>query len=291
MIDVPLKRFRFIGAALLALPGFSWAEAELRVHCRGEGPAVYLIGGGPAFTTRHLQPVQARLAERYRVCRWDMRGVGDNAEVPLRPGESVLAQWLEDMGEVLPREPVVLWGHSWGALQALQFAARHPQRVRGLVLSNPVDPALRSLDGIEHKRMRHASPEGELELDELGTPVEELHNLRSKLASYFLDAERGWAFARRFTPADTNGHLNVRVWDEYRAAPLSAAAVHIQAPKISGLIHCREDVLQPEALWEYRRLLPHHQHVVLRDCAHFPWEEQPQAYYDGLLAALEAAWR
>jgi len=53
---------------------------EIRVHCRGQGPPVYPIGGGPAFG--HLEPAD-RLGEGYEVCRRDMRGVCNNARLPL----------------------------------------------------------------------------------------------------------------------------------------------------------------------------------------------------------------
>lgn len=81
------------------------AAADIETHCHGSGPLVYLIGGGPAFTTWNLQPIQQRLGEHYRVCRWDMRGVGDNAELAFNPQHSALAQWLGDMAEVLPAQP------------------------------------------------------------------------------------------------------------------------------------------------------------------------------------------
>lgn len=267
------------------------AETPLAIDCRGNGPTVMLVGGGPAFTSRHLEPVQTQLAERYRVCRWDMRGVGANAGVALEPGRSALSQWLTDMADVLPNERVVLWGHSWGALQALLFAQRFPQRVQGLVLSNPVDPGLRSLTYIERKRFHHPDAGPTLQLEEIGSRAEELHHLRSKIASYFLNGEQGWSYAARFTPNDSNRHLNVAIWAAYRAAPLDEGDVRSLGPKIAGLIHCREDVLQPESLAEYRRLLPAHAHVVLAGCAHFPWEETPDAYFDALLPMVEGAWR
>jgi hypothetical protein len=34
-----------------------------------------------------------------------MRGVGDNAGLPVKPGVSALAQWLDDMNHVLPPAP------------------------------------------------------------------------------------------------------------------------------------------------------------------------------------------
>jgi pimeloyl-ACP methyl ester carboxylesterase len=255
------------------------AAANLKTHCLGEGPSVVLIGGGPAFTTWNLQPIQQRLSSRHRVCRWDMRGVGDNADLPIAADRTVLSQWIQDMHDVLPDEPVTLWGHSWGALQVLLFSRQYPHRVRQLILSNPVDPALHALQGIEQKRFSHNSLNHQLRLEDIGTPVEEMHHLHSKIASYFTDAEQGWAYAQGFTRADANNRLNVRVWQDYRRAPLVDADMQQLANKISGIIFCQQDILQPEALAEYRRLLGPDKHHVLSGCAHFPWEENAQAYY------------
>jgi pimeloyl-ACP methyl ester carboxylesterase len=267
-------------------PEPSDASRSLRVHCRGRGPRVYLIGGGPAFTTWNLAPVQERLSTRYRVCRWDMRGVGDNAGLAVSRDVPALTQWIDDMAALLPREPVVLWGHSWGALQVLLFARRYPERVAGLVLSNPVDPALRSLESIEQKRFNHPGPDRGLALEDMGTPAEALHNLRSKVASYFVDPDKGWAYASRFNFEDSSAPLNVRVWGEYRERPLTDSDIRRLGDRILGVIYCRDDVLQPEALAEYRRLLDADKHHVLEGCAHFPWEENPRRYFSVLLRLL-----
>lgn len=281
-----MKYARDIALVIVINSCFSAAGAEIRLHCQGQGPLVYLIGGGPAFTTWNLQPIQDRLSGDYRVCRWDMRGVGDNAGLSLRSEVSVLSQWLQDMHDVLPPEPVVLWGHSWGALQVLLFTKAYPQRVRRLILSNPVDPALKSLEGIEDKRYNHPDPPFGLELEDMGTSAEALYALRSKVASYFADAGQGWQYAQGFTRMDSNNVLNVRIWDEYRNKPLTAADMRTLADKVSGAIYCRDDVLQPEGLNEYRRLLESGKHHVLSGCAHFPWEEKPDDYYRVLLSLM-----
>lgn len=260
-----------------------------KVHCRGEGETVYLVGGGPAFTTWYLEPVQRMLDERYRVCRWDMRGVGDNAGLPLASGVDVLEAWLTDMSRLLPPQPVVLWGQSWGALQALLFAHRHPGRVKGLVLSNPVDPGLTSLEHVEAKRHIHALPGAYPELTDMGTPREHRLALRRKLASYFVDGEKGWRYAQGFDPADTDGRLNVRVWEEYRARPLGDGDMARLASLVAGVVYCREDVLMPENREEYRRLVPQARHVTLDGCGHFPWVERPRAYATVLHSLIGSA--
>ena len=282
-----MKFFQSIALFILSSCFLSTAASDIQIHCHGGGPLVYLIGGGPAFTTWNLQPIQKKLSARFKVCRWDMRGVGDNAGLIFNPKVSALSQWMRDMHDVLPQERVTLWGHSWGALQVLLFAKEYPERVSKLILSNPVDPALRSLEHIEQKRFNHPDIDGGVELKDMGTPVEELHNLRSKIASYFADADQGWEYAAGFTQKDANNVLNVRIWDEYRNTPLSDADVRLLADKISGVIYCQNDVLQPESLIEYSRLLNKTKHHVLAGCAHFPWEESPDDYYRVLLGLIE----
>ncbi len=218
-----------------------------------------------------------------------MRGVGDNAGLAVEPRVSVLSQWLRDMHDVLPQEPVLLWGHSWGALQILLFAEKSPERVTKLILSNPVDPALRSLEHIEQKRFNHPDTGKTLEPEDMGTLIEERHNLRSKIASYFVDADKGWEYAAGFTQEDANGALNVTIWDEYRSTPLSDVAVRKLSRKIGGVIYCQSDVLQPENLAEYRRILYNVKQHVLTGCSHFPWEENPEDYYQVLLRLIREA--
>lgn len=265
------------------------AAEDIAVHCLGSGEPLYLIGGGPAFTTWHLEPIQQQLQGQFRVCRWDMRGVGDNASLTIDPETPVLAQWLEDMAAVLPEQPTVLWGHSWGALQILLFTKKHPERVKALVLGNPVDPALKSLERIEAKRHVHDLNDAQLNLDDIGTAAEQRLSFRSKIASYFLDGETGWAYSGMFSAADTNNALNVQIWQDYRNNPLTDRDIQALADKVAAVIHCYEDVLMPESRQEYARLLPAEQQHMVSECAHFPWVETPDIYYDALLRGLENA--
>lgn len=261
---------------------FAQSSQQIKVHCSGQGSPIYLIGGGPAFTTRNLEPIQYQLRKNHKVCRWDMRGVGDNAGLSLDPKKTALSQWLEDMEAVFPQQPIVLWGHSWGALQALLFAKKYPERIDKLVLSNPVDPSLLGMEHIERKLFHHPGIDSRLRLEHMDTPAEARHNFRSKIASYFADAGQGWEYASRFNYQDTNKRLNVQIWKEYKKNPLSDKDIKQLEARIAGLIHCQNDVLQPESLFEYRRLLKQSKHHVLSGCVHFPWEETPDNYYQVL---------
>jgi pimeloyl-ACP methyl ester carboxylesterase len=273
---------RWLSSACLILCLYNSATAgeQLVVNCQGAGQTVYLIGGGPAFTSWNLEPIQQRLRDRFKVCRYDMRGVGENATLAIERDTPVLSQWLQDMAEVLPEQPVFIWGHSWGALQSLLFSRLYPERVKALVLSNPVDPELASLEQIESKRFMHPYVWSQLELDDIDTEAEQRHSFRSKIASYFVDAEKGWQYSAQFDDDDTNNRLNIQIWQEYRRMPLQQHELKQLSAKISALIYCRQDVLMPENYENYSSALPTVKHYMIDDCAHFPWVETPAQYFE-----------
>lgn len=117
------------------------APAGLHVDCRGQAGAspTVILESGAFGTSADWDLVLDDLAKGGRVCAYDRAGVGDS---PPRAGsEDVisiadeLAGLLDALGET---RPVILVGHSNGALYAETFAALWPERVAGLVYINGV---------------------------------------------------------------------------------------------------------------------------------------------------------
>ena len=117
------------------------SQLALFVDCRGtptDSPTVILESG--AFgTSADWDLVLNDLARGGRVCAYDRAGVGDS---PPRAGHQdvtsiaqELAALLDALGET---RPVILVGHSNGALYIETFAALWPKRVAGLVYVNGV---------------------------------------------------------------------------------------------------------------------------------------------------------
>ena len=87
-------------------------------------PRVFVLHGGPG-APGSAQGLARALSTRFPVAEPLQRTSG---RVPL-----TVAQHVEDLREVCPAR-VALVGWSWGAMLALSFAARHPERVSALVL-------------------------------------------------------------------------------------------------------------------------------------------------------------
>ena len=78
------------------------------------------------------------LSGEYRVLRPDMRGMGESV-IDEDRFEPSLDTFVDDLKSILDHsgiERVVYVGESFGGILGLNFAHRHPERVRGLVLCN-----------------------------------------------------------------------------------------------------------------------------------------------------------
>ena len=121
-----------------AVGPLSWREA-------GDGPPVIFLHG--LGGTRSAWGPQLRgLAHRFRCLAWDMPGYGDAAPLDPLTYEGIadrLVLFLDELGV----EQADLVGLSFGGMQAIHTALRHPQRVGKMVLAD-TSPAF-GMDGTQ----------------------------------------------------------------------------------------------------------------------------------------------
>jgi pimeloyl-ACP methyl ester carboxylesterase len=138
--------YQRVGAARnrreFAPPGSLIDVGGHRVHatCRGEGRPIVLLEAGIAASSLSWALVEPVVAGFTRVCAYDRAGFGwsepPSCERTFDRIVLELSLLLETIGA---REKYVLVGHSYGCFVVRAYAARHPDRVLGLVL---VDPAI-----------------------------------------------------------------------------------------------------------------------------------------------------
>ncbi len=101
-------------------------------------PLIVLLHGMASNMTRWSEFLEhTKLKEHWDILRLDLRGHGES----FWRGRLSMDRWCDDLRAILDAEgydQAVLVGHSLGAQVAVQFAARHPTRIRGVVLIDPV---------------------------------------------------------------------------------------------------------------------------------------------------------
>jgi pimeloyl-ACP methyl ester carboxylesterase len=223
------------------------------------------------------------LSRRYELVRYDERGCGlSDWDVE----DFSLDAWVADLETVVDAaglDRFVILGISQGGPVAITYAARHPDRVRGLILFGTF---------MQGRRVR-------------ATTVQELEEARVQVQLVRL----GWGqdnaafrrvFAMQFMPEGTQEQW--KAFDELQRRTTSAAnAVRfveafggidvtdvvssVSAPSL--VIHCRGDVRLPlEGARQLAALLPDSRLVILDSADHLLLEDEPA--WPRFLAEIDA---
>jgi haloalkane dehalogenase len=129
----------------------------------GDVPVVFLHGNP---TSSHLwRKVIPHVADRARCLAPDLIGMGESGKPGIAYRFADHAAYLDAWFDALDLAEVVVVGHDWGGALGMDWAARHPGRVRGVAL---VETFLRPLtwaeyppQGAELFRAFRSSPQGE----------------------------------------------------------------------------------------------------------------------------------
>lgn len=114
-----------------------WTIAYERM---GSGPTLlFLHNGGTSH--RIWLPVMEQLRDRYDVIAIDLLGYGQSS----KPGDSYTMETyvsiVDHVLSTLDVSSVLLVGNCMGSAISVHYASQHPERVRGLVLVNPLTEA------------------------------------------------------------------------------------------------------------------------------------------------------
>lgn len=117
--------------------------AGIRLHMAVEdGPpdaqTIVVLHGGPGGDFRSLQGL-SDLSDTHRVVFYDQRGAGlsERVAAELLTLDGYLAELDEVIALTSPDSPVVLIGHSWGAMLAAAYLGEHPDGVARAILIEP----------------------------------------------------------------------------------------------------------------------------------------------------------
>jgi 2-hydroxy-6-oxonona-2,4-dienedioate hydrolase len=109
------------------------------------GRAVVVLVHGVVVSGSYLEPVGRVLASRYTVLIPDLPGYGLSSHPTGTPDTPGLADALREWMSANRLPPPILLGNSYGCQILADLAARHPEWVRGLILTGPtLDPAGRT---------------------------------------------------------------------------------------------------------------------------------------------------
>jgi pimeloyl-ACP methyl ester carboxylesterase len=111
-----------------------------------ENPPLILLHGGPGMSeTGFFRRFCAPLERSFTVVYWDQRGAGKSYTPDISRSSMTSEQLLTDLDELVDQvrrrlgcERVAIFGHSWGSVLGVLYAARHPEKVTAYVGSGQI---------------------------------------------------------------------------------------------------------------------------------------------------------
>ena len=268
--------------------------AELYARDIGKGRAVIVLHGGPDFDHLYLLPELDRLADTYHLIYYDQRGRGQSAAGVL-PADVTLASDLDDLDAVRRHfrlDSMILLGHSWGTVLALEYALRYPEHVSQLILMNPAPASTADLKQFREIYIQKLGPDYERQRQIIATPAYQAGDPETVATRYRLhfkpalarigDYEKLMARMRAaFIRQGKDGIVKARAVEDQLMLDTWAKADYDLLPKLDAvlartLVITGDHDFFPETIAEHiAHATPHSELVVLNDCGHFAYLECP----------------
>ncbi len=278
--------------------------ADLYYQAVGSGEPIVVVHGGPGLDHTYLRDGLEPLAGSYRLIFYDQRGLGRS---PARLDSTSLSmtRYLDDLDAIRERvagvDRVTILAHSWGAIPAVLYAMRWPERVSALVLVSPVEPGQRFAEETAARQRAARTEEDAAAIDSLASLPGFAAGDPDVVNGVFFHVFRS-TFA---DPAVADSVLTLRL--EERTArqgrevarrlmtPLAGLDLWDRLPELDVpalLVHGDADPIPLDMVRELERALPRARLAVIGDAGHFPFLERPAPVFEairGFLARVGAS--
>lgn len=261
----------------------SQGKIDIYYEEEGGGEPLVLVGGFTA-TVEVWGKLRPLLAEKYRVIMPDNRGSGrtrieddDGDRAPKRLAHDVLS-----LINALGLERVHLMGSSMGGMIVQEFACRHPERLKSLIISSSHfggEDKVDSAPGVRETRKRGGVPgaTGEERIAALETIFHiETIRTRPEVVEFYDQNKRAFPHSAKELEARTAG---------MEAFNLSNQVGDIRVPTM--VISGSHDYLVPT---ENSRLLagriPNAELAIIENTGHHFYSERPEASAEVILGFL-----
>lgn len=280
---------------------------KLSLYAReiGRGRPLIVLHGGPDFDHGYLLPDLDRLADAFRLIYYDQRGRGKSAD-GVRAADVTMASDIDDLDKVRQHfqlASTAILGHSWGAVLALEYALRHPDRVSHLILMNPAPASAADVSILRRFYLQKLGPDMARQVAIVKTVAYQQGDPEAVSARYRIHFKP--ALARHedyeklmvtmkagFVSQGKAGILKARAVEDRLMQDTWERAGYDLIPKLAALrmpslvIWGDHDFIPVEIATHIAHAIPNARLATLKGCGHFAYLECPsdvRAAIDGFM--------
>jgi proline iminopeptidase len=274
----------------------------------GNNPAlqVLLLHGGPGATHEYLEACDSYLpAAGIEYYYYDQLGSAFSDQ-PDDDALWELDRFVDEVEQVrqalgLERDSFVLYGQSWGGILAIEYALAHPDRLKGLVISNMMadvpaynaytqDVIKPAMDQDALREIEALESVGDIEnpryMELLNAHHYVHHVLRMPLKDWPNPVQRAFAAINPAIYVSMQGPSELGISQDAKLAEWSRFddLSSIEVPAL--VIGARHDTMDPAHMQEMAKRLPLGQYLYCPEGSHLSMYDDPSTYFSGLLDFL-----
>lgn len=253
----------------------------------GAGEPIVILHGGPGLDHSYFLPHMEKLAKSYQLIFFDQRASG-RSSAPKDSAGMTLENFIADIDgirQAFGLEKINLMAHSWGGLLAMQYALKHPDDLKSLILVNSVsaNSADRAVadKNLQSRYTRQDSLDRAKVMQSLAFQKRDSKALAEFFKIVFRPTFYERKFAKQLTLAFQPDYSKKSAMLRYLGKDLTTYDLHAQLATLrvpALVIHGEADPLPHEIAKKLQESLKGSEFVLLKYCGHFPFIEAPQDF-------------
>lgn len=259
---------------------------EIYIRTFGKGEPILIINGGPGMHSEGFIDLAKKFEKSNTAIIYDQRGTGKSKMSLIDSTTITLDLMIGDIETIrkhLNIEKWVILGHSFGGMLASYYATKHPDRIKGLILSSSggVDMELFSsvdIIGRLSKIGQDSLSYWTNRIDAGDTTYYAKYQRGKFLApAYLYDKSNVPIIARRLTQA--NQEVNSLVFKNMNAISFDCKTELAGFSKPVLIIQGEQDIVGKHIAQKAHEIFLNSEMVFLPKCGHYGWLDQPIMYF------------
>ena len=265
----------------------------------GSGTPVLIINGGPGLDSAGFEAVAKTIAAQgYQSILFDQRGTGHSRLASINAETiqlTLMVQDIELLRQQLHIDKWVVLGHSFGGMLGAAYAAKYPQHISKLIFSSSGGLDLQFRDQIAERLFNNLSMQEQIRLqmyqlrqrsgDDSQSTKDILAQLRA--SAYVVDKSKAPLIAARLKVVNMTINQLVFADLEKNHFDLKTQFKQFSAPVL--VLQGENDIISTETAQTIAGSFSKAELVLLPQCAHYGWLDQPDLYYSAVFRFLKAS--
>ncbi len=264
----------------------------------GQGRPLLMLSGGPGIDVGYLMPVAHKLAATCQCILPEQRGTGRSRLQSYTRENINLAAFVEDLEALRIARNLDRWtilGHSWGGMLAMAYAAAHPDRVDRLILADSGGMTMDCFRYLDDNIQMRLQPGDVARQQKWSDPTRyradpqraDMEQLKAEAPGYFFDRKNAVKLTTGLFPGVLNERAHQLMIEDLVARHYDLRDKLKEFDRPVLIVQGRQDPIGDGTAYETRKTLAQASLHIIDRCGHFPWLEQPEAFYHIIEKFLE----